>query len=149
MTVRSSLAVSLLVLSMLLAAPVVRAENPVVEAAVPALNDGTRIALGDVERAILAACESSQLRATVVAPGLISARSSRLWKSFEITIPYSEAAYSIRFKKVRRMDHDAAGERIDGLSADIDASLGDALKRLKSLQKPMRKSKRISPRTAV
>ena len=71
---------SLLALGLLSTAPRVHAEDSlrdVIDREVPALKDGTRLAMADIERAILAACARHKFRATVVAPGVIKAR--RRW----------------------------------------------------------------------
>src|ERR1700741_234581 len=60
-----------------LAAPVALADDPIkdiIDHEVPALKDGTRIAVPDVEKAILDACARRKFTASVVSPGEISAR---------------------------------------------------------------------------
>src|ERR1044072_5801315 len=88
---------SLLALAFLTTAPRAHAEESLTDAIareVPALKDGTRLPLADIERAILAACERNKFRATVVAPGVIEAR--RRWsKSIVVTIPYSAQEFSM------------------------------------------------------
>src|SRR5262245_29155672 len=152
MVIRSVFPASIAALILLAAMPAHADElsaNNVYEGEVPALQDGPRIAIEDVERAILNACNSRKFRATVVAPGLITARWRRHFNSVEVSIPYSDAGYSIRYLRVKRMDAVESSESVSELAENIDASLDDALKRLKSLQKPMRRPKRISPRSAA
>ena len=140
---------SLLALGLLSTAPKVHAEeslNDVIAREVPALKDGTRLALADIERAILAACERNKFRATVVAPGVIKAR--RRWsKSIVVMIPYSDEGFSIQPKS--QASDVAYNEHVAGLVEYIEADLARELVRLKSLQKPVRRSARINPRTAV
>ena len=138
---RTGFAVSLL--SALLAlAPAARADDPVkdvIDREVPALKDGTRIALPDLQAAILAACERRKFAATVVSPGLISARWVHGSHWFDVSIPFTDTAYSIRYKDSERMDYNPKKNRIDdsynefvaALSEHIEADFERALKRLK------------------
>ena len=140
---------SLLALGMLFTAPQVHAEDSLGDAIareIPALKDGTRLALADVERAILAACARNKFRATVVAPGMIKAR--RRWSSsIVVMIPYSDEGYSIL---PRNPGSDLAyNPHIVGLAELIEADLAREVVRLQSYQKPLRRPKRINPRTAV
>lgn len=134
---------SLLALVLLSMAPQLHAEDSLQDAIdreVPALKDGTRLSIADIERAILAACARHKFRATVVAPGVIKAR--RRWStSIVVMIPYSDEGFSIQPKS--RIEH------VAGLAEYIEADLARELVRLKSLQKPVRRSKRINPRTAA
>ena len=134
---------SLLALALLSTAPRVHAEDSlqdVIDREVPVLKDGTRLSMADIERAILAACARHKFRATVVAPGVIKAR--RRWStSIVVMIPYSDEGFSIHPKS--RIEH------VAGLAEYIEADLARELVRLKSLQKPVRRSKRINPRTAA
>jgi hypothetical protein len=144
---------------LLAAAPAARANDPLkelIDQEVPALKDGTHMTLAAVERAILDACARRKFAAMVVEPGLITARWENHGHSFEVSIPYTESTYSIRYKDSVRMDFnpakrridDAYNEYVDGLAEHIEAGLDDALSRLKKSQK-IRKVARINPRYAV
>ena len=149
----------LMAFGLLSAAPVAQADDPekeLIDQEVPALKDGTRMTLAAVEHAILDACARRKFAATVVEPGLITARWEHRGHSFEVSIPYSDSAYSIRYKDSVRMDYNPAKGRIDdayneyvgGLAEHIEAGLDDALSKLKKSQK-IRKVARINPRYAV
>ena len=144
---------------LLAAAPVALANDPLkelIDQEVPALKDGTHMTLAAVEQAILDACKRRKFAATVVEPGLITARWENHGHSFEVSIPYSDSTYSIRYKDSVRMDYnpvkrridDAYNEYVDGLAEHIEAGLDDALSKLKKSQK-IRKVARINPRYAV
>jgi hypothetical protein len=148
---RTSFAASLLALG--LAVAPAWADDPVkdvVDREVPALKDGTRIALPAVQEAILAACERRKFAASVVSPGLITARWVHGSHSFDVSIPFTDSAYSIRYKDSARMDYNAAKQRIDdsyneyvaALSEHIEADFERALKRLKAEQKRARAAAR-------
>jgi|SRR5688572_13869205 hypothetical protein len=141
---------SLLALGLLSTAPLAHAEDSprdVIEREVPVLKDGTRLALADIERAILAACKRNKFRCRVVEPGVISARRSRWSKSLEVMIPYSDAGFSIQYDSQKV---DVPDEHVAGLVEVIEADLARELVRVKSLQKPVRRnSKRINPRYAA
>ena len=156
---RSSLMASLLAVGLMAAAPAALANDPLkelIDQEVPALKDGTHMTLAAVERAILDACARRKFAATVVEPGLITARWENRGHSFEVSIPYSDSTYSIRYKDSVRMDFnpakrridDAYNEYVDGLAEHIEAGLDDALTKLKKSQK-IRKVARINPRYAV
>ena len=158
-SMRSLFVASLVALGLLAAAPAALANDPLkelIDQEVPALKDGTRMTLAAVEHAILEACKRRKFEATVVEPGLITARWENRGHSFEVTIPYTDSAYSIRYKDSVRMDFnpakmridDAYNEYVDGLAEHIEAGLGDALSKLKKSQK-IRKVARINPRYAV
>ena len=115
---------------------------------VPALRDGSRIALADVERAILKSCASRGYRAHVVAPGVIRARRGWWRTSVEVTIDYTESSYSIRYDGGRD-DVAAASEHVTALDENIAADLGRTRERLDSYQKPLRRSGRFNPRNAA
>jgi len=140
---------SLLAMGLMSMAPRAHAEDSlkdVIEREVPALKDGTRLGVADIERAILAACARHKFRATVVAPGVIKAR--RRWStSIVVMIPYSDEGFSIQ-PKAQASDIEYS-EHVSGLAEYIEADLARELVRLKSLQKPVRRSKRINPRTAA
>jgi hypothetical protein len=149
---RIAIAASLLT-TLLLAAPAARADDPIkdiVDHEVPALRDGTRIALPDVQAAILAACERRRFEASVLSPGVITARWVHGSHSFDVTIPFTDSTYSIRYKDSQRMDYNPAKHRIDdsynefvaALSEHIEADFERALKRLKVEQKRARAAAR-------
>jgi hypothetical protein len=153
-----SLSLALLV-GLLSVAPIALADDPLkelIDQEVPALKDGSRMALTDVERAILDACARRKFKATVVEPGVIHARWEHRGHSFDISIPYTNSAYSIRYKDSVRMDFnpdkrridDAYNEYVAGLAEHIEAGLDDALSKFKKSQK-IRKVARINPRYAV
>jgi hypothetical protein len=144
---------------LLAASPAALANDPLkelIDQQVPALKDGTRMPLADVERAILDACARRKFAATVTEPGLVTARWEHRGHWFEVSIPYTDSAYSIRYKDSARMDFnpvkrridDAYNEYVEGLAEHIEAGLGDALGKLKKSQK-IRKVARINPRYAV
>ena len=137
---------SLLALGLLVAAPVAQGgDAPGDPHKVPALRDGSRIALADVERAILESCASRKFRARVVAPGLIEARRGWWRRAVEVTIAYNEISYSIRYRGGREA-LDARGEHVSGLDEDIAADLGRTRERLNSYQKPLKRPGRFNPR---
>ena len=119
----------------------------VIEREVPVLKDGTRLALADIERAILGACARNKFRCSVIEPGVISARRSRWFRPVEVKIPYSDAGFAIRFDSEQA--DVAHNEFVVGLVEVIEADLASELVRVKSLQKPVRRSARINPRRAV
>ena len=119
----------------------------VIEREVPVLKDGTRLALADIERAILGACARNKFRCSVIEPGVISARRSRWFKPVEVTIPYSDAGFAIQYD-IEQVDV-ARYQHVAGLVEVIEADLASELVRVKSLQKPVRRSARINPRRAV
>jgi hypothetical protein len=146
---RTGTAISLLA-ALIVVTPAARADDPikdVIDHEVPALKDGTRIALPDVQAAILAACERRRFEATVVSPGVITARWVHGSHSFDVTIPFTDSTYSIRYKDSQRMDYNEKKHRIDdsyneyvaALSEHIEADFERALKRLKQAQKLARK----------
>jgi len=156
---RSPWFASLVSVCLVAAAPMALANDPVkdlLDREVPALKDGTRMSMELVERTILEACARRKFTATVVEPGLITAHWESRGHSFDVSIPYNESTYSIRYKDSVRMDYnpakrridDAYNEYVDGLAEHIEAGLDDALSKLKKSQK-MRKVARINPRYAV
>lgn len=157
-TARLSFA-SLLAVGLLAAAPAALADDPLkelIDQEVPALKNGTRMTLAAVQQAILDACKRRRFTATVVEPGLITARWENRGHSFEVSIPFTDSTYSIRYKDSVRMDFnpdrmridDAYNEYVAGLAEHIEAGLDDALSVLKKSQK-IRKVARINPRYAV
>jgi hypothetical protein len=142
--------VSLLAVGLLSTAALARAEDSVrdvIEREVPVMKDGTRLALADIERAILGACARNKFRCRVIEPGVISARRSRWFKPVEVKIPYSDAGFAIQFDS-ERVDV-AHNQIVVGLVEVIEADLASELVRVKSLQKPVRRSARLNPRRAV
>jgi hypothetical protein len=136
----------LLTLGLLVAAPLAHGGDAITDQhKVPALRDGSRIALADVERTILESCASRKFRARVVAPGLIEARRGWWHRAVEVTIAYNASSYSIHFRD-RREAVDAASEHVTGLEENIAADLGRTRERLNSYQKPLRRTGRFNPR---
>ena len=146
---RSRKFASLLAAGLLAAAPVF-ADDPVkdiVDQEVPALKDGTRISYREIEKAILDACARRKFKATVVEPGVITARWEHRGHSFDVTIPFNDKSYSIHYKDSERMDYNPVRNRIDdayneyvaALSEHIEADFERALKRLKLAQKLARR----------
>ena len=149
MSRRGRMFASLLTLGLLATAPLAQAgETPAGQHKVPALRDGTRIALADVQRAILESCASRKFRAHVVAPGVIQARRGWWRNSVEVTIAYTESNYSIRYDGGRD-DVAVASEHVTGLDQNIAADLGRTRERLNSYQKPLKRPGRFNPRTAA
>ncbi len=157
---RSSLFTSIVTVCLVATASIALASDPVkdiVDQEVPALKDGTRMTPEAVEKAILQACAHRKFQAAVVEPGLITARWVHGSHSFEVSIPYNESSYSIRYMDSQRMDYNPARNRIDdayndhvaGLAEHIDAGLDDTLDRIKKALKPTRRVARFNPRTAV
>jgi hypothetical protein len=149
---RNGIAASLLA-ALIALSPAARADDPVkdiIDHEVPALKDGARIAMPDVQAAILAACERRKFEATVVSPGLITARWVHGGHSFDVSIPFTDSTYSIRYKDSERMDYNPKKQRIDdayneyvaALSEHIEADFERALKRLKVEQKRARAAAR-------
>src|SRR4051812_48177916 len=149
MTLRSRIFASLLALGLLAAAPPVQAgDTPAGSHKVPALRDGSRIAMSDVEHAILQSCASRRFRAHVVAPGVIQARRGWWRNSVEVTIAYTESSYSIRYSGGQD-ELAAASEHLTGLNENIAADLGRTRERLNSYQKPVKRPGRFNPRNAA
>jgi hypothetical protein len=147
---QTRLLASLLAVGMACTSPMALADDPIkdiIDHEVPALKDGTRIAVPDVERAILDACARRKFAASVVSPGQITARWENRGHWFDVAITYTDAAYSIRYQDSQRMDYNAAKRRIDdayneyvaALTEHIEADFERALKRLKQSQKLARK----------
>lgn len=135
---------SILIASMA-GAPAAQAKDRVadIDAPVPALKDGRRIPIMDVEQSILTACQKRNFVCMVVSPGLISGRYVHNANYLaEVTIPYSEQAYSIRYKSSVGMGYNAVKNKIkddynvwvDALAEHITAHLKHALKRAKKTQ---------------
>jgi len=154
---RGRIFASLLATGLLATAPVWAgsAVKDIVDHEVPTLKDGSHIALYDVERAVLEACAHRKFEAAVTAPGLITARWVHGKHWFEVSIPYTDSTYSIRYKDSEYMKYDAARQRIDGdyndyvsgLSEHIEAQLDVALNRLKSIKRNSKRLARFSPRS--
>jgi hypothetical protein len=115
---------------------------------VPALRDGSSLAVADVERAILDSCASRKFRARVVAPGVIRARRGWWHHSVEVTIAYTQSNYSIRYSGGVD-DQAAVSEHLAGLNENIEADLGRTRERLNSYQKPLKRPGRFNPRFAA
>lgn len=111
---------------------------------VPALKDGSRMPLADIEGAILVACQKRNFVCTVTAPGVITGKfTHNQHYNAEVTIPFSPEAYEIQYKNSVGMKYNAAKNKIAGdynawveaLAEHIDAHLEHALKRFKKDQK--------------
>lgn len=160
---RNHLCAALAAIAALSLTPAAFADDPVkdiVDREVPTLKNGTRIALSEVERSILSACERRRFQCSIEAPGLIVGRWERRGHSFDVTIPYSDETYSIRYKDSVRMDYNPKRHRIDdayneyvaGLAEHIEADFERVLERMKRAQKNAQaeqKKARIHPRTAA
>ncbi len=116
--------------------------HDVIEREVPVMKDGTRLALADIERAILGACTRNKFRCEVIEPGVITARRSRWTRSVRVVIPYSDEGYSLQYES----EDNTLNEHVSGLADNIEYGLERELVRVKSLQKPLRRSPRIKPR---
>lgn len=144
-----------LVATGLLAAPSVRADDPIrdiVEQPVPTMKDGTKIPIGEVQRALLQALVRHKFDASAVAPGHITARFARRWSSFDVDILYTETSYSVRYRDSKRMDYDARRQRIDEsyneqlalLGAQVQDQFDVVLQRMKRIaQKQTRRSFKV------
>ena len=147
--------VAVLALGLLAGAPVSANDSrrEPIDRTVPALPDGTRMALNGVERAILDACARRKLTAMVLEPGVILARYQHHRHSFEVRIVYTDSAYSIHYESSGRV-RAADGQSMASLAGNIDVSLDAALDRLEMAMNRMkdarpRKSNRINPRNAA
>jgi hypothetical protein len=139
----------------LMAAPSAFADDPIrdiVEQPVPTMKDGTRIPIGEVQRALLQALVRHKFDATAIAPGHITARFERRWSSFEVDILYTESSYSVRYRNSKRMDYDARRQSIDEsyneqlalLGAQAQSQFDVVLQRLNRVaQKRIRKSFKV------
>jgi hypothetical protein len=139
----------------LLAAPSAFADDrirDIVEQPVPTMKDGTRIPIGEVQRALLQALVRHKFDATAIAPGHITARFERRRSSFEVDILYTESSYSVRYRNSKRMDFDARRQSIDEsyneqlalLGAQVQDQFDVVLQRLNRVaQKRIRKSFKV------
>jgi hypothetical protein len=159
-TSRTGFIASVLALAFVALSPAARADDPIkdiIDHKVPTLKDGTRIPIADVERALLDALARRKFEASVVSPGLISARFVHRWNSFEVSVPYTDMTYSVRYKDSKRMDYNEAKQRIDdsynewleALEEHIQAQLESKLDQLKAAQKRARKSAKVTARNAA
>lgn len=157
---RTGFIASLLALVLVVLAPAARADDPIkdiIDHEVPALKDGTRIAIADVEKALLDALARRRFEASVVSPGLISARFVHGKHSIDVTVPFTDATYSVRYKDSQRMDYNEKKQRIDdaynewleALDEHIQAQFERALDRLKLAKKEAKKPAKIAARTAA
>ena len=146
---------ALFVAAGLLAAPSAYADDPIrdlVERPVPTMKDGTKLPIGEVQRALLQALVRHKFDATAIAPGHITARFERRWSSFEVDILYTETSYSVRYRTSKRMDYDARRQRIDDsyneqlalLGAQVQDQFDVVLQRMNRLaQKQTRRRLRV------
>ena len=139
----------------LLAAPSAFADDPIrdlVEQPVPTMKDGTKLPIGEVQRALMQALVRHKFDATAIAPGHITARFERRWSSFEVDILYTETSYSVRSRNSKRMDYDARHQSIDEsyneqlalLGAQVQDQFDMVLQRMNRVaQKRIRKSFKV------
>lgn len=134
---RSGILLSLVAAVLLASAPSARADAPqirdIVDREVPTLNDGTRIPIGEVQRALLQALLKRKFDATPVAPGHIVARFAHRRRSFEVDIHYTETAYSVRYKSGHRVKFDDYNERLALLGDQVDEQFEVAMQRMKRI----------------
>jgi hypothetical protein len=137
MFLRNGILLSLVAAAVLAAAPAARADDPriqdIVDRAVPTLKDGTRIPIGEVQRALMQALLKHKFDAAAVAPGHIVARYTQRRRSFEVDIHYTETAWSVRYKSGRRVKFDAYNERLVMLGAQVDEQFEVAMQRMKRI----------------
>ena len=62
-----------------------------------------------------------------------------------VVIPYSDEGYSLQYES----EDNTLNEHVSGLADNIEYGLERELVRVKSLQKPLRRSPRIKPRYAA
>src|SRR5690348_77419 len=111
---------SLLAVALLSAASSARAADDLselVERAVPALKDGTRMTLADVQQAILGACARGKFQAAVVSPGMIKARRPRFGRDVVVMIPFNESSYSIQYPAIE-LRNDRASAPVTDLAGN-------------------------------
>ncbi len=137
MIFRSGILLSLMLAGLLATAPAARAEPPrfedIVEREVPTLKDGTRIPIGEVQRALIQALLKHKFDAEAVAPGHIIARYTQRRRSFEVDIYYTETTYSVLHKSSRRMKLDAYNERLASLEEQVDEQFEVVMQRMKRI----------------
>lgn len=152
---RSASLVSLVAASLVSLASVAYADDPIkdiVDHEIPVLKDGSKLAPADVEKALLAALARRNFEATVAAPGLITAKFSHGKHVIEVTLPYSDSRYSVRYLDSKYMDYNEKKQRIDdaynewleGLDEHIQAQFEIALKRMKQAQKEAKKAAKVA-----
>ena len=116
------------------------------------MKDGTKIPIGEVQRALFQALVRHKFEATAVAPGHITARFARRFSSFEVDILYTETSYSVRYRNSKRMDYDARRQSIDEayneqlaqLEAQVQDQFDVVLQRMKRIaQKQTRRSLKV------
>jgi hypothetical protein len=147
MIFRSGILLSLVLASLLATAPSARAADPIqdiVDRAVPTLKDGTRIPIGEVQRALLQALLRHKFDAETVAPGHITARFAHRRRSLEVDIHYTDTAWSVRHKDSRRMRAAACNERLAMLEEQVDEQFEVVMQRMKRIaQKQARRSVKV------
>jgi hypothetical protein len=152
---RSVSLASLVAASLLSLASVAYADDPIkdiVDHEIPALKDGAKLTPADVEKALLAALARRSFEATVAAPGLITAKFSHGKHVVEVTLPYTDTQYSVRYLDSKYMDYNEKKQRIDdaynewleGLDEHIQAQFEIALKRMKQAQKEAKKAAKVA-----
>ena len=137
MIFRSGILFSLVATLLLATAPSARAEDSriqdIVDREVPTLKDGTRIPIGEVQRALLQALLKHKFDAAPVAPGHIVARYTQRRRSFEVDILYTETAYSVRYKTGQRVKFDDYNERLVLLGEQVDEQFEVVMQRMKRI----------------
>ncbi len=137
MIFRGGILFSLVATALLATAPSARADETriqdIVDREVPTLKDGTRIPIGEVQRALLQALLKHKFDATAVAPGHIVARYTQRRRSFEVDIHYTETAYSVRYKTGQRVKFDDYNERLVLLGEQVDEQFEVAMQRMKRI----------------
>jgi uncharacterized protein (DUF2267 family) len=111
-----------------------------IDVPIPALKDGRRISLAAIEQAVLTDCRKRNFVCTVTAPDVIAGKftHNRSYNA-EVTIPFSEQSFQIRYKDSVGMKYNADRNKIAGdynawveaLAEHIEAHVDQAIKRLK------------------
>jgi hypothetical protein len=141
-----SVCCSLVLIGLLVAPGPAFADDPikdVFDRKVPALKSGERLPLAEVEKAVLAAAARRRWVASVESPGVIGATYRQRGHVAEVTITYSDTAYSIRYRNSHRLDYNPVKQRIDdhynewvdALKQHIDADLERAHARAHAVAK--------------
>jgi len=137
MIFRGGILFSLVATLLLATAPSARAGETriqdIVDREVPTLKDGTRIPIGEVQRALLQALLKHKFDAAPVAPGHIVARYTQRRRSFEVDILYTETAYSVRYKSAHRLKFDDYNERLVLLGEQVDEQFEVVMQRMKRI----------------
>ncbi len=126
-----------LLLGLFAFAPCVPAAQPIddlIDQPIGTRSDGSALSFGDVQQAIVRACQTRGWSPNVETPGQIVASILVRGRHYaEIEIPFSTQAYSIRYRSSRNLDYDAEKRKIHRnynkwvvlLSRDINQELTD------------------------